>query len=116
MVVGENKMKKSTVIFYALCVVLLAFFVKALFTPALEVRDLKYVVKAETISKGVYRLENIQAGCRGIETFQQMATDNPSIRIYDKYKKEMSITLNYTRKNLEYFGLKNHLLDCKSII
>ena len=92
------------------------FFVKALFTPALEVSDLKYTVKAATISGGVYRLENIQAGCRGIETFQQMATDNPSIRIYDKYKKEMSITLNYTRKNLEYFGLKNHLLDCKSII
>jgi len=110
-------MKKSTIIFLALCVVLSVFFVKAMFEPKLEVTALSYYQPTkDVITDGEYHLTNIQAGCRGIETFKQMATDNPSIRIYDKYKKEMALTWSFIRKNLAYFGLQNHLLDCDSIL
>ena len=108
----------KNIIFYVFCAFVGLLFVRAMFEPTLKVEELSYyeTPTEQVKSEGSYHIENIYAGCRGLETFKQMATDNPSILIYGKYKKEMSITKEYIRKNLEYFGLQNHLLDCKYII
>jgi hypothetical protein len=98
-------MKKSTIVFFVFCAVVMFFFVKALFTPALT-PDQIYREPSLTPTINYYQ-EDLYAQCKGLESFKELLEKYPSLKINGNYKKDYQRILDNIERDKKMLGLDN---------
>jgi hypothetical protein len=95
-------MSKSTLVFYALCVVLGIWFVSVLFIPPLSVDEI-YVEPSLTPTINFYK-EDIFDQCRGLESLEILKEAYPSLEINGNYHKDRQRILGNIERDLNILG------------
>jgi hypothetical protein len=95
-------MSKSTLVFYALCIVLGIWFVSVLFIPPLSVDDI-YTQPSLTPTINFYK-EDIFDQCRGLESLETLKEEYPSLEINGNYHNDRQRILANIERDKNILG------------
>jgi len=95
-------MKKQTIAVIVIGVILSAWFVKAMFEPALT-PDQIYREPSATPTINFYR-EDIFDQCVGLESMQKLLKENPSLKINGNFQKDYKRILDNIKRDKEILG------------
>lgn len=100
-------MKKSTVMFYIFCAVMVLFFIASIFSQK-DMRDKTYFerpISKEATPTINYYLEDLYAQCDGIKYFDNMIEQNETLLINENFKKEYQKTLDYIERDKKFLEM-----------